>query len=72
MNSFLKSILFLTSACAAASCTKDAATAGGSAGERLTLAVTIEDGATTRTCIGGKDGNVYHTCWQEGDRISLN
>lgn len=72
MNSFLKSILFLTSACAAASCTKDAATSGGSAGERLTLAVTIEDGATTRTCIGGKDGNVYHTCWQEGDRISLN
>ncbi len=71
MNSFLKSILCLASVCAVASCMKDVATAGADAGE-MSFAVTIDDCGLTKTCIGGKDGNIYRTCWQEGDRISLN
>jgi len=72
MNSFLKSILITAAIAVAASCTKEAAT-GGSGGEaQIRLSVAIADGDATKTYLGQKEGNIYHTFWHAGDRISLN
>lgn len=72
MNSFLKSFLITAAIAVAASCTKESAT-GGSGGEAtIRLSVAIADGDATKTYLGQKEGNLYHTFWHAGDRISLN
>jgi len=72
MNSFLKSFLITAAIAVATSCTKEAAT-GGSGGEAtIRLSVAIADGDATKTYLGQKEGNIYHTFWHAGDRISLN
>lgn len=71
MNSFLKSILFVTSLSLISACAKLEASEG-KVSEELRLTLTIEEDYDTKTCRGSKDGNIYHTLWQSGDRISLN
>jgi len=62
MNSFLKSILFVTSLSLISACAK-LEVSEGKVSEELRLTLTIEEDYDTKTCLGSKDGNIYHTLW---------
>ena len=71
MNSFIKSILVVTSLLLISACSK-VEMSEGKVNEELRLTIAIKEDYDTKTCLGSKEGNLYRTLWQSGDRISLN